>query len=117
LNIYACDLCFKHFHGSSLAFQRHTAKCLSTQPPGKIVYKKDDLAIFQIGETNLTMEQRIYIKSLSRISRLFMNANQTLDEIKIDRFIYYILCRHDPILSTTQVNKISSISNSLVFSF
>ncbi|CAF2517305.1 unnamed protein product [Rotaria sp. Silwood2] len=100
--IYACDICLKHFHGSSIAFQRHTAKCLSIQPPGKLVYNENDLAIFQIGETKLNIEQRIYLKSLCRIARLFLDSNKSIDDTKIDRFTYYILCRRDPILSQCQ---------------
>jgi hypothetical protein len=93
-----------------MAFQRHTAKCLYTQPPGKLVFSKDDLAIFQIGSTNMNMEQRIYVKSLCRIVRLFIDSTKNIDDTKIDRFIYYILCRRDPILSQSQVNKIYSIN-------
>ncbi|CAF0992993.1 unnamed protein product [Rotaria sp. Silwood1] len=101
-SIYACDICLKHFYGSSIAFQRHNAKCLSIQPPGKLVYKENDLAIFQIGETKLNIKQYIYIKSLCRIARLFINSNKSIDDTKIDRFTYYILCRRDPILSQCQ---------------
>ncbi|CAF1422857.1 unnamed protein product [Rotaria magnacalcarata] len=100
--IYACDICLKHFNGSSLAYQRHVAKCLRVQPPGKLVFSENDLAIFQIGNKNFTMEQRIYIKSLCRISRLFVDSKKNIDDTKIDRFIYYILCRRDPILSLCQ---------------
>ncbi|CAF0800305.1 unnamed protein product [Rotaria sordida] len=76
--IYACDICLKHFHGSSIAFQRHTSKCLSIQPPGKLVYNENDLAIFEIGQTKLNIEQRIYIKSLCRIARLFIDSNKKI---------------------------------------
>ncbi|CAF4642030.1 unnamed protein product [Rotaria socialis] len=100
--IYACDICLKHFNGSSLAYQRHVAKCLLVQPPGKLVFSENDLAIFQIGNKNCTMEQRIYIKSLCRISRLFIDPKKSIDDTKLDRFIYYILCRRDPILSSCQ---------------
>ncbi|CAF1246888.1 unnamed protein product [Adineta steineri] len=100
--IYACDICLKHFHGSSIAFQRHKSKCLCTQPPGKLVFSSDDLAIFQIGEVKMNIQQRIYIKSLCRITRLFIDSNKSVDDRKIDRFIYYILCRKDPILSQFQ---------------
>ncbi len=103
--IYACDICLKHFHGSSIAFQRHTSKCFCIQPPGKLVFEENDLAIFQIGETTMNIEQRIYIKSLCRITRLFIDSNKSIDDTKIDRFAYYILCRRDPILSQLQVNK------------
>lgn len=102
--IYACDICLKHFHGSLIAHQRHTAKCLSTQPPGKLVYNQDDLAIFEIGAKMMNTEQCIYIKSLCRIVRLFVDTNKIIDDTKIDRFDYYILCRKDPILSQFQVN-------------
>ncbi len=113
--IYACDICLKHFHGSLIAFQRHTAKCLYTQPPGKLVFNKDDLAIFEIGETNMNMEQRIYMKLLCRIVRLFIDSNKTIDDTKIDRFSYYILCRKDPILSQFQVNKICLNHKRLIY--
>jgi hypothetical protein len=103
--IYVCDLCLKHFHGSSMAFQRHTAKCLSTQPPGKLVFNENDLSIFEIGETKMNNEQRIYIKFLCRIARLFIDSNKSIDDTKLGRFSYYILCRRDPILSPFQVNE------------
>ncbi|CAF1090438.1 unnamed protein product [Adineta ricciae] len=100
--IYACDSCLKHFFGSSIAYQRHLLKCLSSQPPGKLVYKENDLAIFEIGKTKMTMEQCIYIKSLHRITRLFLHSTRTVDDRNTDRFTYYILCRRDPILAQSQ---------------
>ena len=102
--IYACDICLKHFHGSLIAYQRHTAKCLSSQPPGKIVFNENDFAIFQIGETKMDLKQRIYIKSLCQITRLFNDPNKSIDDTELNRFSYYILCRRDPILSSFQVN-------------
>jgi hypothetical protein len=54
----------------------------------------------------MNMEQRIYMKSLCRIVRLFMDSNKSINDTKLDRFIYYILCRRDPILSQSQVNQI-----------
>jgi hypothetical protein len=66
----------------------------------------------------MTVLQRIYIKSLCRIVRLFMDPNKTIDDTNIDRFAYYILCRRDPILSQSQVNKIPpSITTQDLFSF
>lgn len=102
--VYVCDICLKHFPGSSVAFQRHTSKCLSTQPPGKLIFNEKDLSIFQIGSTTkFTMEQRIYLKSLCRIARLFLDSKRSIDDTKIDQFTYYILCRKDPILAPFQV--------------
>lgn len=107
--IYACDSCLKHFSGSSIAYQRHLLKCLSSQPPGKLVYKENDLAIFEIGKTKMTMEQCIYIKSLHRITGLFLHSTRTVDDRNTDRFTYYILCRRDPILAQSQVDETNSL--------
>ncbi|UJR37880.1 hypothetical protein I4U23_030570 [Adineta vaga] len=100
--IYACDLCLKHFYGSSIAYQRHVSKCFTIRPPGKLVYQQDDLAIFEIGETIMNMKQRLYVKSLYRITRLFLDSNKTIDDGNIDQFTYYILCQRDPRLSQSQ---------------
>lgn len=95
----------KYFPTSAIAYQRHTGKCLSTQPPGKAIFMKDNLAIFQINGIDLTLTQRLYLNSLYRMTRLFL---KTTDDSNIDRFAYYILCRQDPILSPPQVNHLQS---------
>ena len=93
-----------------MAAQRHASKCLSTQPPGQLVFHENDLAIFQIGETHMNITQRLYVKSLIRVARLFIDGNRSLDETKIDRFAYYILCRRDTVLSPSQVSNIEDYS-------
>lgn len=98
----------KYFPASSIAYQRHTGKCFSTQPPGKAIFLKDNLAIFQINGMNSTVTQRLYLKCLFRMTRLFLDPIQTIDDSNIDRFVYYILCRQDPILSPTQVRYLQS---------
>ena len=86
-----------------MSFQRHTAKCLCTQPPGKLIFNQENLAVFQINDIHFNLTQQIYLKSLCRLTRLFVDPNKTIDDSKIDRFAYYVLCRKDPILSSTQV--------------
>ena len=86
-----------------MASQRHASKCLSTRPPGSLVFTDNEFGIFQIGETSLNVEQRLYIKSLCRVVRLFLDPNRSVDDTKIDRFAYYILCRRDPLFSPSQV--------------
>ena len=88
-----------------MAFQRHTSKCLFIQPPGKLVFNENNLSIFQIGDTKMTIEQRIYIKFLCRIARLFLKPTKSIDDTKIGQFSYYILCRKDPVLSPLQVDQ------------
>ena len=98
----------KYFPTSSIAYQRHIGKCLSIQPPGKAIFMKDNLAVFQINGIDLTLTQRLYLKSLCRMTRLFLDPIKTIDDSNIDRFAYYILCRQDPILSPTQVGHLQS---------
>jgi hypothetical protein len=52
----------------------------------------------------MDLKQRIYIKSLCQIARLFIDSNKSIDDTKLNRFSYYILCRRDPILSSFQVD-------------
>ena len=78
-----------------------------TQPPGKLVHEENDLAIFRIADTKINLAQRLYIRSLCRIARLFTDPNQSVDDRQIDRFAYYVLCRRDPILSQSQVEATS----------
>lgn len=103
--IYACDLCLKHFNGSKMAKERHALKCLQTSPPGRLIFSEKDVAIFCIGEREYNREQRIYIDNLRRITGLFCKPNKRHDGQRNDEFIYYILCRRDPILCHSQVNK------------
>lgn len=87
-----------------MAFQRHAAKCLCRHPPGQLVLSENDLGIFRIGGRQWTVPQRLYIQSLHRVARLFLDENQINDQNHIDEFVYYILCRRDPMLSPLQVN-------------
>lgn len=100
-----------------MSFQRHTAKCLCTQPPGKLIFKQKNLVVFQINGIHLNLKQRIYLKSLFHLTRLFVDLNKTIDDSKIDRFDYYILCRQDPILFSTQVISIEFHSNIILLIF
>jgi len=61
------------------------------------------LTVFQIGQTNLTFEQQNYMKFLFQLRRLFIDNEKTIDDTKLNQFVYYILCRKDPILSAIQV--------------
>jgi hypothetical protein len=54
----------------------------------------------------MTIEQRIYIKSLCRVARLFLDSSKSIDDTKSNQFVYYILCRRDPVLIQSQVNEI-----------
>ena len=100
-----------------MSFQRHTAKCLCTQPPGKLIFNQENLAVFQINDIHFNLTQQIYLKSLCRLTRLFVDPNKTIDDSKIDRFAYYVLCRKDPILSSTQVSSINLHSNLILLTF
>lgn len=83
-----------------MASQRHASKCLLTRPPGRTVFDENDLAIFEIGEEKMTIQQRLYIESLNRLTRLFDVSSIRTNP---NDHSYYILCRRDPMISPFQV--------------
>lgn len=92
-----------------MASQRHASKCLLTRPPGRIVFDENDLAIFEIGEEKVTMQQRLYIESLHRLTRLFDVSSIRTDP---NEHSYYILCRRDPMVSPFQVKRTTLMNES-----
>lgn len=72
-------------------------------PPGRLIFADEDLAVFCIGEKEMNQQQRIYVNCLLRIARFFLDPEKSIDDAATDRFVYYVLCRRDPVLHVSQV--------------
>ncbi|XP_049516435.1 histone acetyltransferase KAT5-like [Dermacentor silvarum] len=86
--IYLCEFCLK-FTKSQTCLKRHLAKCQLRCPPGKEIYRKEDLSIFEIdGLINKT-----YARNLCLLAKCFLD-HKTL-YFDVDVFLFYVLTVND----------------------
>lgn len=74
-------------HGETYASHYHS--CKYTGPPGKLIYMKDNLAVFELdGE-----KAKLYCQNLCLLSKLFLD-HKTL-YFDVSGFMFYVLCEVD----------------------
>ncbi|KAJ3086826.1 Histone acetyltransferase [Quaeritorhiza haematococci] len=86
--LYICEFCLEPV-GSKRAFERHRQKCTMRHPPGNEIYRKDDIAFFEIDGR----KQKRYCRNLCLLSKLFLD-HKTL-YYDVDPFLFYLMCRTD----------------------
>ena len=86
--LYICEFCLKYMK-SPLTYTRHRAKCEWKHPPGKEIYRHEDLAIFEIDGA----KQKLYCQNLCLFAKLFLD-HKTL-YYDVEPFWFYILTEVD----------------------
>jgi histone acetyltransferase MYST2 len=86
--IYLCEFCLKYMKKKEV-LNRHLEKCLWKHPPGKEIYRKDDISFFEIdGEFN-----KIYCQNLCLLAKLFLD-HKTL-YFDVEPFLFYVLTKYN----------------------
>lgn len=86
--IYICQYCLKYMKSHSV-LNRHLEKCLWRHPPGREIYRKDNISFFEVdGKFN-----KIYCQNLCLLAKLFLD-HKTL-YFDVEPFLFYVLTRYD----------------------
>ena len=88
--MYVCEFCLKYMKEKN-TLVRHAAKCTRCEPPGKLIYKEEKVAMFEIDG----MDHKLYCQNLCLLSKLFLD-HKTL-YYDVDPFMFYVLCEVSPI--------------------
>jgi hypothetical protein len=67
----------------------HASQCTVRQPPGKEIYRKGSLSVFEVDGR----EHKLYCQNLCLMAKLFLD-HKTL-YFDVDPFLFYILCEVD----------------------
>lgn len=86
--LFICEKCLKYMRGGG-TYAQHYHECRYTGPPGKLIYMKDELAVFELdGE-----KAKLYCQNLCLLSKLFLD-HKTL-YFDVSGFLFYIVCEID----------------------
>ncbi|PJF17032.1 Histone acetyltransferase [Paramicrosporidium saccamoebae] len=86
--LFICEKCLKYMK-SEATYQSHYHRCEYTGPPGKLIYLKEGLAIFELeGEV-----AKLYCQNLCLLAKLFLD-HKTL-YYDVSPFFFYVLCEVD----------------------
>ena len=85
-HLFMCGRCFRYFVDEG-AYRKHIAR-ETVKPPGREIYRKGDLSIFQI----YGVEYLVECQCLSLLCKLFLD-NKTLYYHDIENYAFYVLFR------------------------
>jgi histone acetyltransferase MYST1 len=86
--LYICEFCLKYMKLEK-TYRYHMSECTSRQPPGKEIYRKGPLSVFEVDGKDL----KIYCQNLCLLAKLFLD-HKTL-YFDVEPFLFYILCDVD----------------------
>ena len=86
--IFLCEFCLKYMK-TKTTLSRHLDKCVWKHPPGKEIYRKENLSFFEVdGKFN-----KIYCQNLCLLAKLFLD-HKTL-YFDVEPFLFYVLTSYD----------------------
>lgn len=86
--LYICEFCLKYMKKKKTLI-KHKLKCDLRHPPGREIYKHDNLSMFEVDGK----DDKIYCQNLCLISKLFLD-HKTL-YYDVEPFLFYILTEND----------------------
>ena len=87
--LFICENCLKYMKYMKTYVDHCKKQCKSKNPPVKLIYKKDNLEVYEInGE-----DQKLYCQNLCLIAKLFLD-HKTL-YYDVSPFMFYVLCELD----------------------
>lgn len=86
--LFICEYCLKYMKRQKTLWT-HMQECVSHCPPGRQIYRDNDLAMYEIDGK----EHRIYCQNLCLLSKLFLD-HKTL-YYDVDPFLFYVMCEVD----------------------
>jgi len=86
--LYVCDYCLCYMRKAK-TLKKHKQECTWRRPPGKEIYREDDLSVFEVDGK----QHRVYCQNLCLLAKLFLD-HKTL-YYDVDPFLFYIITRVD----------------------
>nr|ACO15537.1 Probable histone acetyltransferase MYST1 [Caligus clemensi] len=83
--LWICQYCLKYMKFEK-TYRYHSSQCTSRQPPGKEIYRKGTLSIFETDGKDF----KLYCQNLCLLAKLFLD-HKTL-YFDVEPFLFYILC-------------------------
>ena len=88
LKLWVCEYCLKYMRLEK-TFRYHMSECICRQPPGKEIYRKGSLAIWEVDGKH----HKIYCQNLCLLAKLFLDHKTLFFDV--EPFLFYILCEVD----------------------
>ncbi|XP_034124455.1 males-absent on the first protein isoform X2 [Drosophila guanche] len=86
--LYVCEYCLKYMR-LRRTYSHHTYKCRKRHPPGREIYRKGNISIFEVNGKN----EPLYCQLLCLMAKLFLDHKVLYFDM--DPFFFYILCEVD----------------------
>ena len=86
--LFICEYCLKYAR-LEVSYQHHIATCSHRQPPGKEIYRKGTISVFEVNGS----DHKIYCQNLCLLAKLFLD-HKTL-YFDVEPFWFYALTEVD----------------------
>lgn len=86
--LWICQFCLKYMRIEK-TYRYHLTQCFARQPPGKEIYRKGTLSIWETDGK----DHKLYCQNLCLMAKLFLD-HKTL-YFDVEPFLFYILCEVD----------------------
>ncbi|GFG39457.1 hypothetical protein Cfor_08406 [Coptotermes formosanus] len=86
--LWICEYCLKYMRLEK-TFRYHMSECIFRQPPGKEIYRKSSIAIWEVDGK----DHKIYCQNLCLLAKLFLDHKTLFFDV--EPFLFYILCEVD----------------------
>lgn len=86
--LFICEYCLKYMKNEN-SYKYHLNHCFARSPPGKEIYHKDSLSVFEVN----SLDNKIYCQCLTLLAKLFLD-HKTL-YFDVSPFVFYVLTEVD----------------------
>lgn len=86
--LYLCEFCLRYMKSSTI-LKRHAVKCVWRHPPGKEVYRKDKLSVWEVDGKRY----KLYCQNLCLLAKFFLD-HKTL-YYDVEPFLFYVMTLND----------------------
>lgn len=82
--LFICSYCLL-YHSNEFLYWKHFTNCEVRSPPGKRIYHKDDLSVYEIDSS----KQKFYCQKLCLLAKLFLDHKTLFYDV--EPFLFYVL--------------------------
>ena len=86
--LFICEYCLKYMKYAK-TYKEHLMLCMSRQPPGREIYRKDNISFFEVNGK----DSKVYCQNLCLLAKLFLD-HKTL-YFDVEAFFFYVLVEVD----------------------
>ena len=86
--LWICEYCLKYMRFER-TYVKHTSECAARQPPGKEIYRKGTLSMFEVDGK----DHKIYCQNLCLLAKLFLDHKTLFFDV--EPFWFYVLTEVD----------------------